>query len=342
MGEKQGKEEGEKKKDEKKAEATNEEKGDEKKKKEEKKDDGGFTMVMKMDLHCEGCARRVKNFIKKCDGVDEVKIDLNSNKITVVGMMDGLKLKEGLECKTKKKVDIISPNPLPKPAEKKEEKKVEKKPEEKKNEKQAPAPVKVVVLKIRLHCDGCIQKIKRIISKIKGVQSVGVEAAKDLVTVKGTMDVKALPEYLKLKLKRGVEIVSQKEEAGGGGDGGEKKGGGEKPKEGGGDKKDGGDKKKDGGGEKKDGGNGKKDGGGDKKKDGDGGDKKKDGDGGEKKKKPAEDAAAAPDAKKEEAAKVEINKMEYQYPHYGPAYTVEYVHAPQLFSDENPNACSVM
>ncbi|XP_031503158.1 heavy metal-associated isoprenylated plant protein 3-like [Nymphaea colorata] len=340
MGEKQGKEEGEKKKDEKKAEATNEEKGDEKKKKkkEEKKDDGGFTMVMKMDLHCEGCARRVKHFIKKCDGVDEVRIDLNSNKITVVGMMDGLKLKEGLESKTKKKVDIISPNPLPKPAEKKEEKKVEKKPEEKKNEKQAPPPVKVVVLKIRLHCDGCIQKIKRIIGKIKGVQSVAVEDAKDLVTVKGTMDVKALPEYLKLKLRRGVEIVSQKEEAGGGG---EKKGGGEKPKEGGGDKKDGGDKKKDGGGEKKDGGNGKKDGGGDKKKDGDGGEKKKDGDGGEKKK-PVEDAAAAPDAKKEEAAKVEVNKMEYQYSHYGPAYAVEYVHAPQLFSDENPNACSVM
>ncbi|CAN6462275.1 unnamed protein product [Victoria cruziana] len=333
MGEKRGKEEGENK-----AEAPKEEKGGEKKK---KADDGRFTMVMKMDLHCEGCARRVKHFIKKSDGVDDVKIDFQSNKITVVGMTDGLKLKEGLECKTKKKVDILSPNPLPKPAEKRKEEKVDNKPEEKKKEKQAPPAVKIVVLKIRLHCDGCIQKIKRIIDKIKGVQSVSVEAAKDLVTVKGTMDVKTLPDYLKEKLRRGVEIVSQKEESGGGVDGGEKKGGGEKPKEGGGGgDRDCGDKKKDGGGDKKDGGSGKKDGGEEKKKDGDEAEKKKkDGDDG-REKKPAGEAAVVPDAKKEEAVKVEVNKMEYYS--YAPECVVHYVHAPQLFSDENPNACSVM
>ncbi|PKI65120.1 hypothetical protein CRG98_014434 [Punica granatum] len=49
-----------------------------------------------------------------------------------------------------------------------------------------------VVLKIRLHCDGCIQNIRKLILKIKGVDSVNIEAAKELVAVTGTMDVKEL------------------------------------------------------------------------------------------------------------------------------------------------------
>lgn len=136
---------------------------------------------------------------------------------------------------------------------------------------------------------------------------------KDLVTVKGAIDMKLLAEALQLKLKRAVEIVPAKKD----GDG-EKKGGGDKKGKGGNgggggndiDGKDGGG----GGGEKK----GKNKGGGD----GNGG-------GG---------------------GKPEMYKMEnyggpigYPYPQYayGPGF-VDYVHAPQLFSDENPNACVVM
>lgn len=39
-----------------------------------------------------------------------------------------------------------------------------------------------------------------------------VDAAKDLVTVKGTMDVKDLAPYLKEKLRRAVEVVPPKKE----------------------------------------------------------------------------------------------------------------------------------
>lgn len=170
------------------------------------------------------------------------------------------------------------------------------------------------------------------------------DAAKDLVTVTGTMDVKDLVPYLKEKLKRNVEVVPPKKE-----EGGEKK-----DKQGGGDKKDGGGEKKDGGGEKKEG-DAKAAGGG-----GDGGKKE----GGS------------------DNAKMEVSKMEYfGYPHPASTYWYDapvlsahnnYVmeaHAhqahvsqaytsqayanqgyavpmdqyhPQMFSDENPNACSVM
>ncbi|MCO5576942.1 hypothetical protein L7F22_030763 [Adiantum nelumboides] len=78
----------------------------------------------------------------------------------------------------------------------------------------------------------------------------------------------------------------------------------------------GGDGKKDGGGEKKDGGGEKKEGG-DKKEGGE----KKDGD------------------KKEGDKKDDVKKEEKQA---APRYVVEYVYAPQYFSDENPNACAIM
>ncbi|CAH2042334.1 unnamed protein product [Thlaspi arvense] len=227
-----------------------------------------------------------------------------------------------------------------------------------------------VVLKIRLHCDGCTHKIKRIISKIKGVQSVEADGQKDLVTVKGTMDVKELTPYLKEKLKRSVEIVPPKKEEGGG----EKK------------------EKEAGGGEKKE----KEGGGGEKKEKEAGGGEKKEGGGGSEKKEGGESKATSSggDGKKSEEPKVEVNKMEYRglspYSYtismhnpgyidqgyaapppmynqgyaisaysqgpYNPGYPAEYpdpypypyppppyAHASdQMFSDENPNGCSVM
>ncbi|KAL2557449.1 Heavy metal transport/detoxification superfamily protein [Forsythia ovata] len=179
-------------------------------------------------------------------------------------------------------------------------------------------PVTTAVLKVHLHCEGCIQKIHKIVTKTKGYDEMKIDRQKDTVTVAGAMDMKALAETLKKHLKREVEILLPKKEGGGGG-------GGEKKEKGGGDKgKGGGDDK---------GKSGSKDGG--------GGDKGKGG--GE-----LEDAGGE---------KMEGNKMQFQFgnpypsmygagqmgdqfqyhPHgYGP------YHAPQIFSDENPNACSVM
>lgn len=135
---------------------------------------------------------------------------------------------------------------------------------------------------------------------------MSIDKNKDLVTVKGATDMKMLAEVLKQKLKKAVEIVPAKK------DGGDEK----KGKGGGGNdgvEKGGGGGGGGGGGQKK----GKKGGGGD---DGDG----NDGTGG-----------------KMEAYKMESFGGPYPHFEYGSGYA-DYVHAPQLFSDENPNACSVM
>ncbi|XP_077246417.1 heavy metal-associated isoprenylated plant protein 3-like [Tasmannia lanceolata] len=267
----------------------------------EKKEEGPITVVLKVDMHCEGCAKRVRRSVKGLPGVEEVKGDSSNNKLTVVGKIDPEMIRERVESKTKKKVELISPQP--KKENDGEAKKTEEKAETKHEEKKKEGPqVTTVVLKIRLHCEGCIQKIRRIILKIKGVEHVEVDSQKDLVTVRGAMDVKTLSVYLKEKLKRNVEIVPPKKDDGGG-DKKDKEGSEKKEKEGGG-----------GGGEKKE-----------NEKDGGGGKKESDG---------------KKEEKKEDSGKVslEANKMEY----WGPGYVIEYVHAPQIFSDENPNACSIM
>ncbi|KAJ8499002.1 hypothetical protein OPV22_009554 [Ensete ventricosum] len=262
---------------------------------EEKNDGGSITVVLKVDMHCEGCAKKVIKSVKGVQGVEGVKADAGSGKLTVMGKLDPWKLRDRVEAKTHKKVDLVSPANFPKkgadandpssscssakkPA-------AVKKPDDKKPQDKLAATT--VVLKIRLHCEGCIRRIRKTITKIKGVDGVVFDTQKDLVTVKGTMDAKALPEVLKAKLKRDVEVVQPKK------DGGEKK-------------------DKGGGGEKKEKGGGGGGGGG-------GGEKETNG-----------KATTVPEPP---------NEMDY-YAGYG--YRIEMVHAPQLFSDENPNSCSVM
>ncbi|XP_057742405.1 heavy metal-associated isoprenylated plant protein 6-like [Arachis stenosperma] len=338
---------------------------------EPKKNDTPAPVVYKLDLHCEGCIKKIKRTVRHFDGVEDVKADLTANKLTVTGNdVDAVKLQEKLIVRTKKKVELLTPPPPkkeaapPPPAPPAEG--------EKKSDEKKPPKESTVVLKIRLHCDGCITKIRRIIQKFNGVDSVSIDGGKDLVTVKGTMDVKELVPYLNDKLKRNVEVVApkkdeeKKEKDGGDAGAGEKK----ESKEAADDKKDSGDKKESRGG----------------------------GDGDKKEKAAATTATATTETKSE------VNKMEYHgYPLPSPIYwhnnnenfhqgqtsyamevhpgyanhgyhymeppqgymTQGYVmnhnqgyhHVepgplpfymnpnqphPQMFSDENPNACSLM
>ncbi|XP_052174461.1 heavy metal-associated isoprenylated plant protein 3-like [Diospyros lotus] len=200
-----------------------------------KKDDGPVTVELKLDLHCEGCVKKIKRTVRSnLRGVKEVKADLSSSKVTVIGKVDPETVKEIVEYKLHKKVELVSPQPK-KPAatgggggDKKPEEKSDKKSEDKKSDDKPPKE-STAVFKIPLHCEGCAHKIRRTIQKFKGVTSATIDGQKDLVTVTGTMAVKDLATFLKEKLKRGVEIVQPKKEAGGGG---------KTEKEGGADKKD--------------------------------------------------------------------------------------------------------
>uniref|UniRef100_A0A7N0TH01 HMA domain-containing protein n=2 Tax=Kalanchoe fedtschenkoi TaxID=63787 RepID=A0A7N0TH01_KALFE len=178
------------------------------------KDDGAVNVILKLDMHCSGCVKKLKKFVRGIDGVAAVKVDFDSNKLTATGKVDPSKLRELLAGKTNKKVELISPQPK-KPDLAAEEKPAEKPsppPDKPKEAEEAPKPIKeappsTVVLKTKLHCDGCIHKIRRIVARFKGVQDVMIDGATDLVTVTGTMDVTEMIPYLVVKLRRNVELV---------------------------------------------------------------------------------------------------------------------------------------
>lgn len=300
------------KKEEKKKE-TEKPPTEEEKKPEESKEVTPPEIVLKVFMHCEGCARKVRRSLKGFPGVEDVVTDCKSHKVVVKGeKADPLKVLERVQRKSHRQVELLSPIPKP-PSE--QEKKIEEKEKPKpQEEKKAEEPkVMIVILKVHMHCEACSQEIKRRIEKIKGVVSAEPDLKNSLVTVKGVLETDKLVEYVYKRTGKQAVIVKQEPE---------KK---EHPKE----TKD--EEKKTEEGEK---------------------DQKGSGEGEEKKEAAA--AAAEGDGKPsgdggggaEEVKVVELKRNEYYFnpPRYGtefyaypgPAYP------PQIFSDENPNACSIM
>ncbi|OMO84155.1 hypothetical protein CCACVL1_10970 [Corchorus capsularis] len=274
-------------------------------------------IVLKVYMHCEGCARKVRRCLKGFDGVEDVMTDCKSNKVVVKGeKADPLKVLARVQRKSHRQVELLSPIPKPPaPEEKKPEEPEKPKPEEKKEEPK----VITVVLRVHMHCEACAQEIKKRILRMKGVESAEPDLKSSEVTVKGVFEAPKLVEYVYKRTGKHAVIVKQEpdnkkdDEKAKDGNKDEKKG-----DEGGGDKE----KKEAGGGEEnKD----KKEGGGENVEAANNG----------------AVAAAAEGGGGEEVKVVELKKNEYYY--YPPRYaTGFYEYPPQIFSDENPNACSVM
>ncbi|XP_073312906.1 heavy metal-associated isoprenylated plant protein 7-like [Primulina huaijiensis] len=242
-----------------------------------KKDEEPQEIILRVDMHCAACARKVTRSLKGFQGVEDVTADCKASKVVVKGnAADPSKVCQRIQKKTGRKVELISP--LPKPPE--ESKKEETKPEPKEEKKVEPLPVINVVLKVRMHCDACAQALERRIVKIHGVESVTTDIANDQVTVKGVLDPDKLVNDVYKKTGKQASVVKDEEK---------------KEEE----------KKEE---EKKD-------------------EKQED-------KKQGEESKEDNDVDK----KTDIKKNEY----WPPKYNLEYAYAPQMFSDENPNACSVM
>ncbi|KAL5216486.1 hypothetical protein ABZP36_007887 [Zizania latifolia] len=310
-------------------------------------------VVMRVYMHCEGCARKVRKILKGFDGVEDVIADSKAHKVLVKGKKaaaDPMKVVERVQKKTGRKVELLSPMPPP-PEEKKEEEKKEE-PEPPKPEEKKEPPVVAVVLKVHMHCEACAQGIKKRILKMKGVQSAEPDLKASEVTVKGVFEEAKLAEYVHKRTGKHAAIIKSEpvtppENTG---DGNAKD---EKPAA------EGGDEKKDEKEEKKDG-----------KEEGNGGavDEKKE----EKEKEGGQEKL---NDKEKDPAAIAAANLYLHYPRFAfpagyyppvppgyayppPPYPPSYPpplypspsypppsyspHAPHIFSDENPNACSVM
>ncbi|KAL1804130.1 hypothetical protein ACET3Z_032777 [Daucus carota] len=275
MGEE--KKEEEKREEEKKEEANGG--GGDKKQQEEKKEQEEEPLVLKVDMHCEACARKVTRSLKGFQGVEQVTADCKASKVVVKGKTaDPIKVCERIQKKSGRKVEIISPLPKPPEENKVQEAKQEEPPKEEK--KDEPPLVVTVVLKIGMHCEACAQVLQKRIRKIKGVESVTIDLANDRVTVKGILDPEKLVVDVYKKTKKQAIVVKDEE-------------------------------------------------------------KKEEGKKEEEKKEDKETKKEGEEAKEDDQDNKGMDIMKNEY--YGPKSYTEYsTYVPQLFSDENPNACSVI
>ncbi|XP_028066412.1 heavy metal-associated isoprenylated plant protein 7-like isoform X2 [Camellia sinensis] len=202
----------EEKKEEPKAEKPSEDKKEDKKA-EEPKDPPPppppQEIVLSVYMHCEGCARKVRRCLKNFEGVEEVETDCKTHKVVVKGAKaDPVKVLERVQMKSHRQVELLSPipkPPAPKDAKKADEKEVAK-PLDKKQE------VITVVLKIYMHCEACSQEIKRRILRMDGVESVEPDLKSSQVTVKGVLDPPKLVEYVYKRTGKQALIVKQEAE----------------------------------------------------------------------------------------------------------------------------------
>ncbi|KAL2317535.1 hypothetical protein Fmac_031411 [Flemingia macrophylla] len=294
----------EEKPEEKPAEEKKEEKPEEKP--EEKKDEPKppSPCVLFVDLHCVGCAKKIERYIMKMRGVEGVVIDMAKNEVTIKGIVEPQAICNIITKKTKRRASVISPLPA-----------AEGEPIPEVVNSQVSGPV-TVELNVNMHCEACAEQLKRKILQMRGVQTAMTEFSTGKVLVTGTMDANKLVDYVYRRTKKLAKIVPQPEPK-------EESKEVEKPEE-----------KKE---EEKPPEEAKKEEGGDNKSE------NKEEKGGEEGKEEGKE-----EAEKEENVVVAANNIDdeglkrmmyyYQYP---PLYVIERIPPPQLFSDENPNACCI-
>ncbi|THG08122.1 heavy metal-associated isoprenylated plant protein 37-like [Camellia sinensis] len=69
--------------------------------------------------------------------------------------------------------------------------------------------IQTCVLRVNLHCDGCKQKVKKLLQRIEGVYQVKIEAEQQKVTVSGTVDSATLIKKL-VRAGKHAELWSHK------------------------------------------------------------------------------------------------------------------------------------
>ncbi|KAD6795805.1 hypothetical protein R6Q59_020277 [Mikania micrantha] len=275
----------------------------EEKKDEEPKPPPPF--VLFIDLHCVGCAKKIEKSLLRIPGVVGMDINMEKNQVTIKGVVEPQAVCDKITKKTKRIAKVLSPLPA-----------AEGEPIPQIVTSEVPESA-TVELNVNMHCEACALQLKRKILRMKGVRTVETDVSSSKVIVTGSMDGKKLVDYVYKRTKKQATIVPQPEpkpepvpelepEPA------------EKPKE---DEKQAEEAKpeeqpaKE---EKKDGDNAGGDGGG--------------GGGGKEE-----------EEKKEKGEKMELIDMQRMmyYHQYPPMYVMERIPPPQLFSDENPNACSI-
>lgn len=294
------------------AEEKKEEKAEEKKeeKPEEQKEEPKppLPFVLFVDLHCVGCAKKIERSLMKIRGVEEVMIDMAQNQVTIKGIVEPQAVCNRIMKKTKRRAKVLSPLP---------EAEGEPMPEVVSSQ---VSGLTTVELNVNMHCEACAAQLKRKILKMRGVQTAETELSTSKVTVTGTMDADRLVDYVYRRTKKQARIVPQPEP-----EKQEENKEGEKPAE---EAKP--EEKKEENAEKAEEGKPPEE-----------AKKGEEGNGGENNESKEEKGGENKEEGKVGEIPMDDETMKRMMYYYQPLYVIERMPPPQLFSDENPNACCI-
>lgn len=141
------------------------------------------TATYKVFVHCGQCARDIQTEFTEFQGVEEVKVDAGAGKVTVKGFaFDVEKLRKKVEKGCRKKVELIPPAPP------KDDMVVEVKT--KKEE------LKVITVKLPLHCPDCAVRVKEMLLENKSIYEAKTDFGKNTCTVEGVLEEDKLVKYI--------------------------------------------------------------------------------------------------------------------------------------------------
>ncbi|KAJ8774589.1 hypothetical protein K2173_017035 [Erythroxylum novogranatense] len=156
--------------------------------------------VLFVDLHCVGCAKKIEKSITKIRGVEGVVIDMAQNQVTIKGIIEPQAICNRIMKKTKRRAKVLSPipeaegDPIPQVA-----------------TSQVSTGSTTVELNVNMHCEACAEQLKKKILKMRGVQTATTEFITGKVTVSGTMDASKLVDYVYRRTKKQARIIPQPE-----------------------------------------------------------------------------------------------------------------------------------
>eukprot|EP00250_Pteridium_aquilinum_P013237 c21221_g1_i1 orf=220-1224(-) len=173
-------------------------------------------VVLRVDMDCEACKQKVRKVLKRFPGVENIELDMDEQKVTVKGHVDAWKVYEALKKKCGKRTMLLYPQ-----FSKEDERKAKEdsiinsvtKIVDSITDLLNPKPPDTVVeLKVRMHCGACAKKIKRILLRMDGVVEVEGDMTCDKVVVKGRgLDPEAVCDWVRESGKH-CEFVSIKKE----------------------------------------------------------------------------------------------------------------------------------
>ncbi|XP_037468615.1 heavy metal-associated isoprenylated plant protein 9-like [Triticum dicoccoides] len=158
-------------------------------------------VILGVEVHCTGCAKRIRRSLLRCKGVETVHVDMPANQVTIKGAVDPQALCDRLRAKTKRDATLISPLPPPPPPE----------GEEPAPPPPPPAPLvseaRTVELLVNMHCEACSQQLQTKMMRMKGVVSAQTDLAAGRLTLSTTVQDDKIVEYIHRRTGKIASVV---------------------------------------------------------------------------------------------------------------------------------------